>query len=149
MLGNWSFGHYEKETACRMALELLVNVYKINLDGLYFSYFGGDRNLNLEADLETKSIWLKLGIREDHVMPFGMKENFWEMDVVGPCGPCTEIHYDRLASNQISYSKQQIDTARSFVNAGTERVIELWNLVFMQYNRVNEKTFTRLPSLVI
>ena len=117
MLGNWSFGHYQKETACRMALELLVNVYKINLDGLYFTYFGGDSNFNLAADYETQYIWLKLGIRQDHILPFGMKENFWEMDVVGPCGPCTEIHYDRLASNQ-AYSKNEFESAKNLVNAG-------------------------------
>lgn len=82
MLGNWSFGNYKKETACRLAIELLVDIYKINPKGLFFSYFGGDKNLNLEPDLETKAIWLKLGIKEDHILPFGMKENFWEMDIV-------------------------------------------------------------------
>lgn len=148
MLGNWSFGAYQKELACKMAIELLVDIYKINPQGLYFTYFAGDKSLNLEPDLETKSIWTKLGIKEDHVLPFGMKENFWEMDIVGPCGPCTEIHFDRLASGS-NYSKDQIQSARLLVNQGTERVIELWNLVFMQYNRINANTFTSLPSLVV
>lgn len=148
MLGNWSFGNYKKETACRLAIELLVDIYKINPRGLFFSYFGGDKNLNLEPDLETKAIWLKLGIKEDHILPFGMKENFWEMDTVGPCGPCTEIHYDRFASNA-NYSPDHIQTAKCLVNAGTERVIEIWNLVFMQYNRINPTAFTNLPVLVV
>lgn len=83
MLGNWSFGSYNKEETCSMALELLVNVYKLDINGLYFTYFGGDEKLCLEADLETKNIWLKLGVKEEKLLPFGMKENFWEMDVVG------------------------------------------------------------------
>ncbi len=148
MLGNWSFGTYGKEAACRMALDLLVNVYKININGLFFTYFGGDDTLNLKPDLETKNIWLKLGVNSNHVLPFGMRENFWEMAELGPCGPCTEIHYDRYASNE-TYSKSQIESAKPLVNIGTERVIELWNLVFMQYNRINNKTFTQLPSLVV
>ncbi len=66
-----------------MALDLLVNVYRLEVDALYFTYFGGDEKLGLEADYETKSIWLRLGVREDKLLPFGMRENFWEMDVVG------------------------------------------------------------------
>ena len=83
MLGNWSFGTYGKEETCSMALDLLVNVYRLEVDALYFTYFGGDEKLGLEADCETKSIWLRLGVREDKLLPFGMRENFWEMDVVG------------------------------------------------------------------
>lgn len=83
MLGNWSFGTYGKLETCSMALELLVNVYKLDVNGLYFTYFGGDEKLGLEADLETKNIWLRLGVGEEKLLPFGMKENFWEMDVVG------------------------------------------------------------------
>ena len=83
MLGNWSFGTYGKEETCSMALDLLVNVYRLEVDALYFTYFGGDEKLGLEADYETKSIWLRLGVREDKLLPFGMRENFWEMDVVG------------------------------------------------------------------
>ena len=148
MLGNWSFGNYGKETACKLALELMVNIYKLNVNGLYFTYFRGDENLNLEPDFETKNIWLKLGIKEDKILPFGMRENFWEMDVVGPCGPCTEIHYDRNV-NDVNYSSKDAVEAAKLVNAGTERVIELWNLVFMQYNRTGSKNFTRLPNLVV
>ena len=127
-----------------MALDLLVNIYKVDINRLYFTYFGGDASLKLEPDLETKNIWIKLGIDKLKVLPFGMKENFWEMDHVGPCGPCTEIHYDRSAGHGSS-----IEDARQLVNAGTEQVIELWNIVFMQYNRLNKAEFTRLPDLVV
>ena len=127
-----------------MALDLLVNIYKLDINRLYFTYFGGDASLKLEPDLETKNIWIKLGIDELKIRPFGMKENFWEMDHVGPCGPCTEIHYDRSAQKDFS-----IRDAQQLVNAGTEQVIELWNIVFMQYNRLNKVEFTRLPDLVV
>lgn len=140
MLGNWSFGVYENEKACEMALELLVNVYGLNVDALYFTYFAGDSTLGLEPDSRTKNIWLRLGIPAARVLPFGMSANFWEMDEVGPCGPCTEIHYDRDLRKP---------GGRELVNAGTERVIELWNLVFMNYNRTARTSFTRLPSPVV
>ncbi len=94
-----------------------------------------------------ENIWLKLGIKEENILPFGMKENFWEMDVVGPCGPCTEIHYDRNVNS--NYTENEMKKARDLVNAGSEKVIELWNLVFMQYNRINKKEFTQLPNLVV
>lgn len=147
MLGNWSFGSYQNEKACQMALDLLVNVYKLNINGLYFTYFCGDKNLGLEADLYTKNIWLKLGVPESQILPFDMKANFWEMDVVGPCGPCTEIHYDREINNLTD--RVQIKKGRDLVNAGTERVIELWNLVFMNYNRTGAKSFSHLPFQVV
>lgn len=95
---------------------------------------------------KPKDIWLKLGIPETHVLPFGMQENFWEMDVVGPCGPCTEIHYDR---NIVKPGSRSNSTARGLVNAGTERVIELWNLVFMTFNRTGPNSFIPLPSSVV
>jgi alanyl-tRNA synthetase len=86
MLGNWSFGNTNKQKTCEMALNLLVNVYKFNVKGLYFTYFQGDQQFNLKEDLETKNIWKGLGIDDDHILPFGMKENFWEMALTGPCG---------------------------------------------------------------
>lgn len=95
MMGNWSFGTYSTERACELALELLVDKYKLDMNRLYFTYFNGESSLGLGADLETRNIWLKLGVPERNILPFDMKSNFWEMDVVGPCGPCTEIHYDR------------------------------------------------------
>uniref|UniRef100_A0A8V0Z612 Alanine--tRNA ligase n=1 Tax=Gallus gallus TaxID=9031 RepID=A0A8V0Z612_CHICK len=94
MLGNWSFGDYFKEEACSMAWELLTEVYKIPKDRLYVTYFGGDSSLGLNADEECRDVWLSLGVPANHVLPFPMKDNFWEMGDTGPCGPCTEIHYD-------------------------------------------------------
>ena len=147
MLGNWSFGHYSKERACELALKLLVEVSKLDINRLHFTYFGGANDLDLEADLETKAIWLRLGVPERQLLPFGMRENFWEMDTTGPCGPCTEIHYDRLSTD--ASNAEQRGRARELVNAGHESVIEIWNIVFMQYNRLNRSAFTRLPALVI
>lgn len=147
MLGNWSFGAYDNEKACQLALDLLVNKYKLNINGLYFTYFSGDSNLGLEPDLRSKNVWLKLGIPERQILPFDSKANFWEMDIVGPCGPCTEIHYDRMA-NYLT-KREQFEQARQMVNAGHERVIELWNLVFMNYNRTGPKSFSHLPFQVI
>ena len=147
MLGNWSFGVYEKEKTCKLALDLLVNVYKLDVRRLYFTYFGGNKSLNLEADEETKNVWLKLGISSKNILPFGMKENFWEMDLTGPCGPCTEIHYDRLTKDLSD--AREVEKARRLVNAGHESVLEVWNLVFMQYNRINHSKFFRLPMFVV
>ncbi len=93
MLGNWSFGSYGKQASCRMALDLLVNGYKLHKSGLYFTYFGGDQALGLPADLETKAIWLALGVAESHLLPFGMRENFWEMDSVGRSNPPPLTHH--------------------------------------------------------
>jgi alanyl-tRNA synthetase len=141
MLGNWSFGTYGKEKACILALNLLVNVYKLDMSKLYFTYFDGNGSLNLQPDLETKLIWSRLGVPERQILGFGVGENFWEMDATGPCGPCTEIHYNR--------TDERSDEMAKLVNRGDERVIELWNLVFMQYNRLSEKTFIDLPQMVV
>ena len=148
MLGNWSFGAYNTEKACLLALELLVNSYKLNINGLYFTYFAGCKELGIQADLNTKNIWLRLGVLESHILPFDMKCNFWEMDVVGPCGPCTEIHYDRWVDAGLT-DQAELKKAAGLVNAGTERVIELWNLVFMNYNRTGPSSFSQLPLQVV
>ncbi|XP_033073234.1 alanine--tRNA ligase, mitochondrial isoform X7 [Trachypithecus francoisi] len=119
MLGNWAFGgEYFKEEACSMAWELLTQVYGIPAERLWVSYFDGDPKAGLEPDLETRDIWLSLGVPATRVLSFGPQENFWEMGDTGPCGPCTEIHYD-LAGG-----------------VGAPQLVELWNLVFMQHNRL-------------
>ncbi|XP_050315762.1 alanine--tRNA ligase, mitochondrial isoform X2 [Anthonomus grandis grandis] len=136
MLGNWSFGEYFKEDACKMAWELLTQVYKIPPTKLYVTYFSGDDKLGLKSDLETKEIWKNLGINEKRILPYGTKDNFWEMGVTGPCGPCTEIHYDHLGTTNRS----------EFVNRGLYDLTEIWNLVFIQYNRLSDGSIVPLPK---
>ncbi|ORX99184.1 alanyl-tRNA synthetase [Basidiobolus meristosporus CBS 931.73] len=136
MLGNWSFGDYFKETAIHMAWELLTKVYNLPVDRLYVTYFGGDKEQGLEADLEARDIWLATGINPAHVLPFGCKENFWEMGDQGPCGPCSEIHFDRIGGRD----------AASLVNLDDPTVLEIWNLVFIQYNRESDKSLRPLPN---
>ncbi|XP_003473879.2 alanine--tRNA ligase, mitochondrial isoform X1 [Cavia porcellus] len=129
MLGNWAFGgEYFKEEACSMAWELLTQIYGIPKDRLWVSYFGGDPKAGLDPDLETRDIWLSLGVPVNRVLSFGPQENFWEMGDTGPCGPCTEIHYD-LAGG-----------------VGAPQLVELWNLVFMQYNREANGSLQSLPQ---
>lgn len=137
MLGSWSFGDYFKKEACSMALELLTTVYKIPINRLYFTYFGGDSNFGLEADIETRDIWRCLGVPVERILPFGMKDNFWDMGDTGPCGPCTEIHYDHTGLNSVH-----------LVNKGTSSdVLEIWNLVFMQYNRRSDGSLEPLHKV--
>ncbi|XP_012598837.2 alanine--tRNA ligase, mitochondrial [Microcebus murinus] len=129
MLGNWAFaGEYFKEEACSMAWELLTRVYGIPENRLWVSYFGGDPKAGLHPDLESRDIWLSLGVPASRVLSFGPQENFWEMGDTGPCGPCTEIHYD-LAGG-----------------VGAPQLVELWNLVFMQYNREANGSLQPLPQ---
>ncbi|KAK3095392.1 hypothetical protein FSP39_014156 [Pinctada imbricata] len=136
MLGSWSFGDYFKKEACRMALELLTKEYKLSLDRLYITYFAGCESAGLLPDNETREIWLELGVPESRVLPFGMKDNFWDMGDTGPCGPCTEIHLSHRGNSDCSH----------LVNADSPEVVEIWNLVFMQYNRDISQKLLPLPS---
>lgn len=139
MLGNWSFGDYFKEEACHMAWSLLTEHYGIPAERLYVSYFGGDAASGLPVDEETRQIWLDIGVPPARVLPFGLKENFWEMGDTGPCGPCTEIHYDHVGGRD----------AAPLVNADSPEVVEIWNLVFMQYNREADHSLQLLPQFSV
>ncbi|MGI6718734.1 MAG: alanine--tRNA ligase [Bacteroidales bacterium] len=129
MLGNWSFGDYFKEEAIDLAWELLTEVYKIDKDRLYVTVFGGDKVDNLEVDEEAKNLWKKY-VPESRIILGNKKDNFWEMGDQGPCGPCSEIHIDLRDDDD----RKKIDGAK-LVNKDDPSVIEIWNLVFIQYNR--------------
>uniref|UniRef100_A0A671SCZ4 Alanine--tRNA ligase n=1 Tax=Sinocyclocheilus anshuiensis TaxID=1608454 RepID=A0A671SCZ4_9TELE len=136
MLGSWSFGDYFKHLACEMALELLTKEFGIPIGRLYVTYFGGHADAGLEPDLECKQIWLDLGMEESRILPGSMKDNFWEMGDTGPCGPCSEIHYDRIGGRDAAH----------LVNMDDPNVLEIWNLVFIQFNRESETVLKPLPK---
>ncbi|XP_034444358.1 alanine--tRNA ligase, cytoplasmic isoform X1 [Hippoglossus hippoglossus] len=136
MLGSWSFGDYFKHLACKMALELLTETFGISIDRLYVTYFGGDEEAGLDPDLECKQIWIDLGMDEARILPGSMKDNFWEMGDTGPCGPCSEMHFDRIGGRDASH----------LVNMDDPNVLEIWNLVFIQFNRESETELKPLPK---
>ena len=135
MLGNWSFGDFFKKEAIGFAWELLTEVYKLPAENLYATYFGGDEAQGLPPDLEARDIWLQF-LPPNRVMPFGCADNFWEMGDVGPCGPCTEIHYDRIGGRDAS----------SLVNMDDPNCLEIWNVVFIQFNREEGGVLKSLPA---
>lgn len=130
MLGNWSFGDYFKKEAIAWSWELLTEVYKLPKDRLYVTYFEGDEKEGLQRDTEAYDLWKAL-IDESHIVPGNKKDNFWEMGETGPCGPCSEIHYDGRPD-----SERMEKEGALLVNADDPQVIEIWNNVFMQYNRM-------------
>lgn len=140
MLGNWSFGDYFKPEAIEWAYELLVQEYGINKDDLYVTYFGGDEKDGLAADEETKELWSKF-FDGDRILSYGKKDNFWEMGETGPCGPCTEIHIDLRDEAE----KKEVK-AQDLINESHPQVIELWNLVFIQFNRNKDQSLHELPK---
>jgi alanyl-tRNA synthetase len=140
MLGNWSFGDYFKKEAIEWAWQLLTEVYKIDKDRLYVSVFEGSDDDGLKKDNEAFDIWSKL-IDTNRIIDGSKKDNFWEMGEVGPCGPCSEIHVD-IRSNE---DRQKVD-GKTLVNADHPEVIEVWNLVFMQFNRKMDGSLEALPQ---
>jgi len=149
MLGNWSFGDYFKEEAITWAWELLTKVYKLEPDRLYATYFEGDKSENLEPDLEARDIWRRF-LPDDHILTGNKKDNFWEMGATGPCGPCTEIHYDRIGGRNAALlvnggAVNGRDKDPDFVEKDDPNVLEIWNNVFMQFNRDKSGKLTELP----
>ena len=140
MLGNWSFGDYYKKEAIEWAWELLTEHYKIPKDRLYVTVFGGNKADGLELDAEAEKEWKKW-IDKDRILHFGKKDNFWEMGNVGPSGPCSEIHVDIRSDEE----RKKVD-GKELVNADHPEVIEIWNLVFIQYNRMADKSLEPLKD---
>jgi alanyl-tRNA synthetase len=140
MLGNWSFGDYFKKEAIAWAWELLTEVYKLDKDILYVTIFEGDESEGLTKDMEAFNIWKEF-IAEDRILLGNKKDNFWEMGAQGPCGPCSEIHIDIRSAEE----KAKVSGA-SLVNLDHPQVVEVWNLVFMQYNRKTDGSLENLPS---
>jgi alanyl-tRNA synthetase len=137
MLGNWSFGNYFKAEAIEWAWKLLTQVWGLPKERLYATVFGGDEGLGLPTDTEAAEFWKsRTDIDPTHIMPFGQKDNFWQMAETGPCGPCSEIHID-LTPDQ---------SGGALVNAGDSRVMEIWNLVFIQFNRGSNGKLAPLPA---
>jgi alanyl-tRNA synthetase len=145
MLGNWSFGDYFKEGAIDMAWEYLVDVLKLNPEDLYVTVFEGDPKEGLERDDEAAGYWLK-HVPADHIINGNKHDNFWEMGDTGPCGPCSEIHVDSRTPEQKAASGK---SGRELVNQDDPQVIEIWNLVFMQYNRKADGSLEKLSMNVI
>lgn len=141
MLGNWSFGDYFKKEAINWAWELLTEVFQIDPEMLYVSVFEGtDDADNLSLDTEALDIWKKI-VPEDRIIYGNKKDNFWEMGDQGPCGPCSEIHIDIRSAEE-----KEKTPGRELVNKDHPQVVEIWNLVFMQYNRKANGSLEELPA---
>ena len=136
MLGNWSFGDYFKKEAIGFSWRFLTETLGLNPDRLYVTYFEGNPDAGLEPDLDAKELWKSVGVAEDHILPGDMKDNFWEMGEQGPCGPCSEVHYDRIGGRNAAH----------LVNHDDPNVLEIWNNVFIQYNREPDKSLRSLPA---
>ena len=143
MLGNFSFGDYFKEDAIKFAWDLLLNEFRLDRERLWFSVFEGDAEVG--PDDEARRLWEKVGAKPERILGFDRKDNFWQMGDVGPCGPCSEIHY-YMGEDPSDPEKN----SPHWVNGPGDTTIEIWNLVFMQYNRTQNEdgtfTLTALPA---
>lgn len=140
MLGNWSFGDYFKKDAIAWAWELLTEEYKLPKDRLYVTVFGGDKGDNLPVDEEAKNLWRNF-IDENRILHGSKKDNFWEMGESGPCGPCSEIHVDLRSEEEVKKVP-----GKDLVNNDHPQVVEIWNLVFMEFNRKADGSLEKLPA---
>ena len=140
MLGNWSFGDYFKKEAIEWSWELLAGVYRIDTDRIYVTVFEGSAEENIPFDQEAYNNWKRF-ISEDRILRGNKKDNFWEMGDTGPCGPCSEIHVDVRDDKE----QKKID-GKTLVNAGHPQVIEIWNNVFMEFNRKADGSLIKLPA---
>jgi len=132
MLGSWSFGDYFKKEAIKWAWEFLINICNLDPNRMYVTYFEGCSNDGTEKDIESYDIWKEL-LPEDRIIAGNKKDNFWEMGDVGPCGPCSEIHFDNRCEKE-----RALISGKDLVNQDHPQVIEIWNLVFMQFNRSSD-----------
>jgi alanyl-tRNA synthetase len=140
MLGNWSFGDYFKKEAISWAWELLTEVYQLPKERIYATVFEGDKNDGLDADNEAYEHWKEI-LPEDRILYGSKKDNFWEMGDTGPCGPCSELHIDLRSDEEVAQKP-----GRALVNADHPEVIEIWNLVFIQFNRKANGILDNLPD---
>ncbi|UXX79309.1 alanine--tRNA ligase [Reichenbachiella carrageenanivorans] len=140
MLGNWSFGDYFKKEAIQWAWELLTVEFELPADRMYASVFGGDEADGLEMDQEAYDFWAAI-IPEDRIINGSKKDNFWEMGDTGPCGPCSEIHIDLRSDEEVAQTP-----GKDLVNMDHPQVVEVWNLVFMQFNRLSNGSLQNLPA---
>jgi len=140
MLGNWSFGDYFKKDAIAWSWELLTEVYQLDKDRLYVTIFEGDEKEGLAKDQEAFDLW-KQFVPEERILLGNKKDNFWEMGETGPCGPCSEIHFDSRTNDE----RSKVEGA-SLVNADDPQVIEIWNNVFMEFNRLKDGSLKKLPA---
>lgn len=140
MLGNFSFGDYFKEDAINFAWDFLVNELGLDKERLWFSVFEGDENV--PADTEAEELWIKAGAPRERVLRFGKKDNFWQMGDTGPCGPCSEIHY-YMGEDPLDPDKNRADLVN---NDEGDTTMEIWNLVFMQFDKDADGTLTPLPA---
>jgi len=140
MLGNWSFGDYFKKDAIAWAWELLTEVYQLPKDRLYVTVFGGDKKDNLPVDTDAEDLW-KQHISAERILHGNKKDNFWEMGEQGPCGPCSEIHIDLRTDEEVKKK-----AGKELVNNDHPQVVEIWNLVFMEFNRKADGSLEKLPA---